>query len=55
MWRVHQDVASLSLFERVDGVWHTLGLNDTCHLTQSTSPEAQPAEFPPRRYCPPTT
>jgi len=32
IWRVQQDTAGLDLFQRVDGQWHTLCLNDTCHL-----------------------
>jgi broad specificity phosphatase PhoE len=30
---VQQDTAGLCVYEQVDGVWHTLALNDTCHLT----------------------
>jgi len=30
--RVQQDTAGLCVYEQVDGVWHTLALNDTCHL-----------------------
>jgi probable phosphoglycerate mutase len=32
IWRVQQDTCGLSVFQQVDGKWHTLGLNDTCHL-----------------------
>lgn len=32
IWRVRMDTAGVSVFEQVDGVWHTLCLNDTCHL-----------------------
>jgi broad specificity phosphatase PhoE len=32
IWRICQDTAGLDLFQRVDGAWITLGLNDTCHL-----------------------
>lgn len=35
--RVHQDTAGFNVFQNVDGVWHTLRLNDTCHL----SPDVQ--------------
>jgi phosphoserine phosphatase len=29
---IQQDTAGLDVFEQVDGAWHTLALNDTCHL-----------------------
>ncbi len=32
IWQVRQDTANLSLFQRGDEAWHTLSLNDTCHL-----------------------
>ncbi len=32
IWRVRQDTASLNLFQRTGDAWHTLSLNDTCHL-----------------------
>jgi broad specificity phosphatase PhoE len=32
IWRIQQDPGSMNVFQQVDGVWHTLGLNDTCHL-----------------------
>jgi broad specificity phosphatase PhoE len=32
IWRIRQDTAGIDLFQRVDGAWITLGLNDTCHL-----------------------
>jgi broad specificity phosphatase PhoE len=35
--RIHQDTAGFNVFQHVDGVWHTLRLNDTCHL----SPDVQ--------------
>lgn len=30
--RIHQDTAGINVFQRIDGTWHTLCLNDTCHL-----------------------
>lgn len=30
--RIQQDTCGLDIFQRVGGVWHTLRLNDTCHL-----------------------
>jgi probable phosphoglycerate mutase len=32
IWRVQQEPCALSVFQQMDGKWHTLGLNDTCHL-----------------------
>ena len=32
IWRVQQEPSGLNVFQQVDGKWHTLGLNDTCHL-----------------------
>ncbi len=34
IWRVHLDTAGISVFQKVDGDWHTLCLNDTCHLAR---------------------
>jgi broad specificity phosphatase PhoE len=31
--RIRQDTASIDVFQQVDGRWHALRLNDTCHLT----------------------
>ncbi len=31
--RVHQDTAGINVFQNVGGLWHTLRLNDTCHLS----------------------
>jgi probable phosphoglycerate mutase len=38
IWRIRQDTAGLDLFQRANGAWITLGLNDTCHL--DTVPQA---------------
>ena len=35
--RIHQDTAGINVFQNVNGVWCTLRLNDTCHL----SPDVQ--------------
>jgi len=32
IWRIRQDTAGINVFQQVDGVWHTLCLNDSCHL-----------------------
>ena len=32
IWRIGQDTAGINIFQQVDGVWHTLCLNDSCHL-----------------------
>jgi broad specificity phosphatase PhoE len=32
IWRVQQDTAGIDLFQQRGGAWHTLSLNDTCHL-----------------------
>jgi broad specificity phosphatase PhoE len=32
IWRIRQDTAAVNVFQQVDGTWHTLNLNDTCHL-----------------------
>ncbi len=32
IWRIQQDPASINVFQQFGGVWHTLRLNDTCHL-----------------------
>jgi broad specificity phosphatase PhoE len=32
IWRVQQDPGSMNVFQQVGGVWHTLRLNDICHL-----------------------
>jgi broad specificity phosphatase PhoE len=32
VWRIRQDTAGINVFQQVDGVWHILCLNDTCHL-----------------------
>ena len=32
IWRIQQDTCGIDTFQRVDGVWHTLQINDTCHL-----------------------
>ena len=32
IWRVQQEPCGLSVFQQVASKWHTLGLNDTCHL-----------------------
>lgn len=32
IWQVGQDTAAISVFQQVAGSWHTLRLNDTCHL-----------------------
>jgi broad specificity phosphatase PhoE len=32
IWRIRQDTAGIDLFQRANGAWITLGLNDTCHL-----------------------
>jgi broad specificity phosphatase PhoE len=30
--RIQQDTCGFDVFQRVDGAWHTLSVNDTCHL-----------------------
>ncbi len=32
IWRIRQDTAGIDVFQQVKGTWHTLRLNDTCHL-----------------------
>lgn len=32
IWRVRQDTAAINLFQFAGDAWHTLSLNDTCHL-----------------------
>ena len=32
IWRIQQDTCGIDVFQQVDGAWHTLRLNDTCHL-----------------------
>jgi broad specificity phosphatase PhoE len=32
IWRIAQEPACLNTFQRVDGAWHILCLNDICHL-----------------------
>jgi broad specificity phosphatase PhoE len=32
IWRVRQDTAAIDVFEQMDGAWHILCLNDSCHL-----------------------
>jgi broad specificity phosphatase PhoE len=32
IWRVQQDTAGIDLFQQKGGIWHSLCLNDTCHL-----------------------
>jgi broad specificity phosphatase PhoE len=32
IWRIRQDTGGVHVFQQVDGVWHTLRLNDICHL-----------------------
>jgi probable phosphoglycerate mutase len=38
IWRVEQGPAALNVFQEVDGAWHTVCLNDTCHLRSVMSP-----------------
>jgi broad specificity phosphatase PhoE len=35
IWRFHLDTGGISVFQQVDGGWHILSLNDTCHLPHS--------------------
>jgi probable phosphoglycerate mutase len=35
VWRVRQDPCGLDVFQHVNGGWHTLCLNDTCHLVNA--------------------
>jgi broad specificity phosphatase PhoE len=30
--RIQQDTCGFDVFQQVDGAWHTLSVNDTCHL-----------------------
>jgi probable phosphoglycerate mutase len=32
IWRIQQDTGGFGIFQRVKGDWHTLCLNDVCHL-----------------------
>jgi probable phosphoglycerate mutase len=32
IWRIRQDTAGINAFQHMDGAWHSLRLNDTCHL-----------------------
>jgi broad specificity phosphatase PhoE len=32
IWRIQQDPGGMSVFQQVGDVWHTLRLNDVCHL-----------------------
>jgi broad specificity phosphatase PhoE len=32
IWRIQQDTCGIDVFQQVEGAWHTLRLNDTCHL-----------------------
>lgn len=32
IWRIRQDAAAINVFKSSQQGWHTLGLNDTCHL-----------------------
>jgi broad specificity phosphatase PhoE len=32
IWLVQQDTCGIDVFQQVDGAWHTLQVNDTCHL-----------------------
>jgi probable phosphoglycerate mutase len=32
IWRIGQDPAAINIWQQVAGTWHTLRLNDTCHL-----------------------
>jgi broad specificity phosphatase PhoE len=31
--RIRQDTVAVNVFQQVNGIWHILGLNDTCHWT----------------------
>lgn len=35
IWRIHLDTGGICVFQQVDGGWHILSLNDTCHLPHS--------------------
>lgn len=32
-WRVRQDTCGIDLFQQVEGIWHTLQVNDTCAVS----------------------
>jgi probable phosphoglycerate mutase len=48
IWRIHQDPACANVYQQVAGTWHTLCLNDTCHLQALGSWEA-PGPIHPRK------
>jgi phosphoserine phosphatase len=35
IWRIEQDTCGIDVFQQVEGAWHTLQINDTCHLEPS--------------------
>lgn len=37
-WRIRQDNACLNVFERQEGIFTAVLINDTCHLTELTQP-----------------
>jgi broad specificity phosphatase PhoE len=37
IWRIQQDTTGIDVLQRVDDRWHTLRLNDTCHVPDSGS------------------
>jgi broad specificity phosphatase PhoE len=41
IWHIRQDTAGIDAFQRVDGVWRVLCINDTCHLPPNTEATAQ--------------
>jgi broad specificity phosphatase PhoE len=38
--RIQQDTASIDVFQQTNGKWHTLRLNDTCHLVSAIGHDA---------------
>ena len=35
IWRIGQDTCGINVFQQVDKAWHTLCVNDTCHLASA--------------------
>jgi len=40
IWRIRQDTAGINVFQQIDGAWHILCLNDTCHLASDANYKA---------------
>jgi probable phosphoglycerate mutase len=47
IWRIGQDPVCANVYQQVAGTWHTLRLNDTCHLAGIDPPVARTSELGP--------